>query len=152
MILGIDPGLEGAMAVLDVNKKIVAIEAIPLKMWRKSRKKTDAKKFEAFIQSHNIEHCILEELGMRRGQALRGLETQAVNWGIIIAILDRNNVPYETLAPVHWQKKVRIGGGGRTQTKRESLAMANQLYPALDLTEKQDGVSDAILIARSYYV
>lgn len=137
---GIDPGRDGAMAVLSGE----SVRVVPF----------DKNAFLAGLKDvskelgHSKVICILEHVGAMPGQGSVSMFNFGQNFGWIQGVLDAFGIPYELVRPQKWKKEFSC-----TSDKNTSIEVACRLFPNVDLrrTEKckgpHDGICEALLMA-----
>lgn len=154
MMLGIDPGRNGAIVVLACGYKLVTsyrfeterlettsfvktrIDANPLNAFLKGlrmRRKVNRLGFLAYIeQPLVIPHSHVTNMA------------QATNYGIIIALLKANNIPAKEIRPHEWKACWQIGSD-----KRKAIEVCGAFCPELAVSKMKDAdIAEAYLIAR----
>lgn len=149
VIIGIDPGLTGAYAVLS-NGGTELIEYGALQIVDGA---ISSSQFGELLFKHQAEgtppfFCI-EEITPRPGQSVVGVKTSAVNFGRILGSLDAYGASYTTVRPSVWAAAML----GKTAGKETAVLEAGKLFPVIrDLGKiKASAISDAIFIARYAY-
>jgi hypothetical protein len=156
-LMGIDPGLNGAVAILDTSEslKIVTVFDIPtyeLKVKGNKRKRTDIISLAFKIDSYSqlIKLALIEEVGQIGTKAdpfssfVFGFATGAVH-GVLNACL----IPVQTIRPDVWKASL-----GLSADKNKSIEKAKRLVTGSEefLTlKKHDGRAEAILLAYLAY-
>ncbi len=157
--MGIDPGIRGALCVLEVygpyqRPKLITVLDFPLKEVSKSKAKgTTATRIDlkalAFLidaWSSGVKIALIEDVGTVGTNAdpfssfVFGFATGAVH-----GILSATDIQIEVIKPAVWK-----AGYGLTADKNKSIALAKKLIPECEryLTlKKHDGRSEAILLA-----
>jgi crossover junction endodeoxyribonuclease RuvC len=149
-IIGIDPGLTGAIAVIDTEDgKVKAIADIPTLTVGKSatvKKIVDgsalANVLMPFVGKSTV---IIEKVAARPGNGAASVFSLGHTAGAIEAILCVLEFPRMYVAPSSWKKSM-----GLSDDKALSIGLAKQLYPAASehLTRKMDhNRAEAILLA-----
>ena len=148
IVVGIDPGLSGAVAVLDVSNKLLAIHDMPTTLV-KSRKSEKRQLSEAMLarilRQVKPEHAYLEFVSAMPGQGVSSMFNFGMGYGAIKGILSALEIPFSTVTPVKWQRDLSVAKG-----KEGNRLRAAQLYPEyahLFARVKDDGRADAALIA-----
>ena len=150
-VLGIDPGLSGALALLGPDGEVLKLIDMPTLKVVKSRREIDAHTLLEFIEhiwkEYGMWKCVLENPGVRPGQgASSGVKT-GIGWGIIYGLLVAEGVSIERVSPQKWQKAV-LGKIDKGTSKDRSRAKAQELFPLADLGKrKSQDRSDALLMA-----
>lgn len=146
-IIGIDPGLSGALALLDAGEliEIVDIDA--------SHSRINAAHLAAVIQRWQPDFAICEAVTARPGQGVTSMFTFGHGLGTITAVIATLGVPYLLVRPQCWQAYFEFqSSSGKAEHKREIADRAEALYPGAPLYGPKgalrDGRSDALLLAR----
>lgn len=145
-VLGIDPGLNGALVFLN-RGKIEASFKMPIHK-AESGNEIHLNNLHELIQSLAPEVCILEKTLPMPGLGLQSVSTTAINWGMVYTILHMLRVPLVTVYPVSWTNAVHsLDKATRLieSPKQKSLLIYKKLYPKSP--ETHDGIVDATLIA-----
>lgn len=147
LTLGIDPGLTGALALLDSDGQPELVADLPI--IRDGRL--------AWIDGGALQSMLLEALRGRTCRAVvervsamprQGIAS-AFNFGVglgsILATLQTLRLPLELVTPAQWKATM-----GLSRDKRASLDKARLLFPTAPLAlAKHDGRAEALLLA--YY-
>lgn len=158
--VGIDPGLSGAVAMVDSDQKIVLLKLTPTVVVKKGKgKKT------VYLESEMVDiietcrnHCKneysisvgLENVHAMPGQGVTSMFSMGRGSGLWIGIVAALRIPYTLIEPITWKKAVGIPSGS---DKRASAVRALQLFPRANLMRstrsrvESDGLADALLIA-----
>ena len=149
MILGVDPGIHGAIAALD-GREIVLLADFPVHVvavkGRGDRAELDVHTLRVLIaELGRIEHAFVEKVAARPGNGSVSMFRFGYACGAIYATLVAMAIPITYVLPRAWQ-----GHHGVGPTPDAARQRAAQLYPetAPRLTRKADGNrADALLIA-----
>ena len=150
ILLGIDPGLSGALALYDTSEQTVEVIDMPvLELVRNGKKKGEvsAQALANLLAGRGIKAAFLERVNAMPGQGVTSVFSFGRSTGIVEGILAAYDIPTTLVTPQAWQKAV-----GQRAGKDGSRERAMQLFPAqadLFQRKKDDGRSDAALIA--YY-
>lgn len=145
--MGIDPGLRGAIAVLDENLKLITVFDMPVMRLSKSKNQVNAAELSKLIKdfSKNPVTAHLEEVHSMPGQGVSGVFSFGTSYGIVQGILAALGIPVVLVSPVRW--KTRAGLRGKEKDMCRTLMQ--RLYPDAELNlKKHIGRADAIAIAR----
>ena len=146
VIIGIDPGSSGAIAVVGRDGSYIAHINMPtVKVGTKSR--VNGAALAAFLREHRGAHAWLEQVGAMPGQGVSSMFTFGHAAGVVEGLLQGLGIPYTLVTPQAWKKRAGLIG----QDKDAARSRAIQLYPdlrVLDLKGKGQAVADALLIAR----
>jgi crossover junction endodeoxyribonuclease RuvC len=148
-IIGIDPGLSGAVAVLTGSDSLIVIDMPTMTVERngKSKRQVSASELAAIFANFNSNdtHVFVEKVSAMAGQGVTSVFSFGRSFGMIEGILAAFKLPVTYVAPASWVKAV-----GRGQGKDASRARAMELFPnnqADFKLKKWDGRADAALIA-----
>jgi len=148
MIISIDPGLGGAVAVLAPDGSLVALHDTPvltLQVSRGTRQCYDIPGMAAVLQPYVGPgvHVVIEESQAMPGQGVRSMFTTGFGYGLWIGLLTALQIPYSPIRPAIWKKTFSLG-----KDKEASRLRAMQLFPQADLRHKKDhGRAEALLLA-----
>jgi crossover junction endodeoxyribonuclease RuvC len=150
IVLGIDPGLSGALAFYDTKTGDVTVVDMPtVEVTRNGKKKNEVSPqlLSDEIVNRAVDRAFVERVGAMPGQGVTSVFSFGRSVGIVEGILASFDIPTTIVPPQTWQKGVNLRGG-----KDGSRERAMQLFPrqaSLFARKKDDGRSDASLIA--YY-
>jgi crossover junction endodeoxyribonuclease RuvC len=148
IVLGIDPGLSGAIAFYDTKTGDVTVVDMPtVEVTRSGKKKNEVSPqlLSDEIAKGFADKAFVERVGAMPGQGVTSVFSFGRSVGIVEGILAALNIPTTIVPPQTWQKGVNLRGG-----KDGSRERAMQLFPRhafLYTRKKDDGRSDASLIA-----
>lgn len=156
-ILGIDPGLSGALALLDLQtRKVTQIWDMPLQ---------DGKVYpegvaiiidmaKGIASAQGSLHAAIENVNSRPGQA--HMWAFAMSVGIVHGCLGALSVPFSLIQPAQWKSSCglrRLPTETQADTKTRARRLASKLWPehAAEFKRiKDDGRAEACLIARAH--
>ncbi|MCH7888330.1 MAG: hypothetical protein IIA00_03525 [Proteobacteria bacterium] len=130
IILGIDPGLGGALAFLDpgneVDIDLVDMPILRLARGRKARRELDLSTLARLIDDRaaGIAHAFVELAGARPGQGVASMFNYGRTYGATLGILAANFIPTTTVAPTRWKRSL-----GVPAAKDGARARAGELLP-----------------------
>ena len=148
LIAGIDPGVNGAIAVLDSeNPDSVALLNL---------KKTTINNIHNWLHSQlrfRGSEIWVEDIHSMYGMSAKSNFSFGRNLGMVTTIAEIIKVmPPKTVTPKIWQKYIGVTAKGKA-IKKQVAKIAQYLYPQAELHGKRggllDGRSDALMIA--YY-
>ena len=150
IVMGIDVGLNGAIAVLIDGSKPMAYP-IPTYKDGKGKNRYDynalCRIFQEVKSSAVIIGCALERATPMPKQGSVSGFSFGEAYGFYKGILTALSIPYEIVQPKKWQQEFSISN----DTKKGSFAVASRLYPNLELQTPRgrvlDGACDALLLA-----
>ena len=149
VILGIDPGLSGAIAFLgpDGTVEVIDMPTLALRRGGKAKRELDlialARMFDERVST--IRHAFVEQVGAMPGQGIASMFAFGKAYGALLGVLSANFIPMTTVSPVVWKKALAVPAG-----KDAARARASQLLPRsayLWPLTKHDGRAEAALIA-----
>jgi crossover junction endodeoxyribonuclease RuvC len=150
VILGIDPGLTGALALFEPS--VAALHSIfdmptqVLKRGAGMKREIDVQGLSKFLVAHQavIHHAYFEWVGPMPKQGVSGVYQFGRGVGQLEGILATLVIPVTYLTPQKWQAKGRVRSG-----KDGSIKKAREVFPerAEWFTKNKHGRSDAALIA-----
>lgn len=152
LIVGIDPGQTGAIAILDVNDWTLEVHDTPtfeVKKGAKTHTVLDVFAYGNIVLGRSITHAFLEQVGSMPKQGVSSTFKFGTAYGaaLMLPVIAKSAVTNVT--PQKWKKGVGIAAGS---AKDESRRRATQLMPncaSIWKLAKHDGRADAALIA--YY-
>lgn len=144
-VIGIDPGLSGGIAVLDMDGGVIDVRKMP----------PTPQDILDYLRGHcgttlfsNDVVCYLEKVGMGMpGQSSKATATFARHNGHLEMALLSLGIRTNDVTPNKWEKYYQLGkstGCSKTDWKNKLKAKAQQLFPKEKVTL---AVSDALLIA-----
>ena len=152
-IFGIDPGLLGALAILD-NKKIVDVIDLPtMSEGKKNKRQLNSAHLTQYIKSNIINQensvVVVEQVNAMPGQGVTSMFNFGQTFGAIKGISAALNLPIYFVRPSKWKKHFDLINSSKDASRTKAIEM----YPSMaeNLSKKKDvNKSDAILIARFF--
>ncbi len=144
MILGIDPGITGAIAFTRKNQLL--IEDMPvIKVGKKY--KIDATSFSRLIHrdKYRIKYAIIEDVHAFPGQGVTSTFNFGYGAGILYGVLAAHNIKIIKVKPSVWKPALNL-----SRDKKKSLELAKRVYPNYKKyfsRLKDDGRAEAALLA-----
>jgi len=151
-VIGIDPGISGAIAIFEDGKLDCVVDMPTLKIASGKTMKSHISAI-ALVDildgwSPNEAHIVIEKVGAMPGQGVSSMFNFGRSAGIIEGVVAAMHFPSTYVTPATWTKAV-----GRAAGKDASRMRAMELFPSkADLFKraKDDGRADAALIAYWY--
>ena len=150
-VLGIDPGLSGALALLRVSdKSIIHIADMPVTNGR-----VDPVKLAGLVEMYKTYGSIaaaVELVGSMPRQS--GAFNFGVSAGVVHGVLGALGVPYTLVSPSQWKPAMglrKMLNESQAQNKGRARELAIKLWPGqaeLFARVKDDGRAEAALLAR----
>ena len=151
-IIGIDPGLSGAIAILE-NNKVLNIFDIPVMSEGKKNKRQLNSALLVNLLKENINNkeeevvVVVEQVNAMPGQGVTSMFNFGQTFGAIKGICAALDLPIFLVRPSKWKKHFDLINSSKDSSRTKVIEM----YPSLSsqLSKKKDvNKSDAILIAR----
>ncbi len=150
VIIGIDPGLKGGIAVLDaISGELVQLEDMPTSPDGKGKKlKVSGSGLADILNGYSVEQvkmAYLERVGAMPGQGVVSMFSFGRSYGAVEAAVAAFKFPLTYVTPQRW----KAAAGLLRAEKDASRGRVLDLYPDADVRKKKDnGRADAVLIAR----
>jgi crossover junction endodeoxyribonuclease RuvC len=145
LTIGIDPGLTGALAIIDDVGAVVALADLPIIRDLSL----------AWVDGSALQSVLLDAIGGRQSRAViervsampkQGIASSflfGVGFGSILSVLQAMHIPLEFVTPAAWKRSY-----GLSKDKHASLHKARLMFPTAELhLAKHDGRAEALLIA-----
>ena len=152
-IIGIDPGLSGAIAVLKNNKVLNIFEIPVMSEGKKNKRQLNSAQLVRLLKD-NIKNdeevsVVVEQVNAMPGQGVTSMFNFGQTFGAIKGICAALSLPIFFVRPSKWKKHFELINSSKDSSRTKAIEM----YPLLsdELSKKKDvNKSDAILIARFY--
>jgi crossover junction endodeoxyribonuclease RuvC len=153
MKIGIDPGITGAIAILEDSLRCVGIYDMPTMALGLKRWQVNAPELGKILLAVGLRYCsdkkeicvYLEQVNAMPGQGVTSMFNFGTSYGIVIGVAGALGLSLSLVRPNAWKKTAGLIG----KPKDAARTLAQQLYPDVDLAHKKDvGRADALLIAR----
>jgi crossover junction endodeoxyribonuclease RuvC len=149
LICGLDPGTEGAFALVNRDGTLI-VDDLPVHNVRRGRSmklraELDLQTMELVLREYRIEHVFLERVAARPGQGVVSMFRFGYAAGALYGLVVGLGLPVTRVLPRAWQKHHGIDASPDAARQR-----AVQLYPAAAarLTLKRHAHrADALLLA-----
>ena len=154
VFIGIDPGKDGAMAILGYRDTPILIPFDETEYANQLRRLDPARKFRVWRTDGlgdptPIEpFCVIEHVNAMPGQGVTSCFSFGANFGLCLGFLTAFRIPYELVRPQKWKREFSC-----TSDKNTSIAVAQRLFPGVDLrrtpkcAKPHDGICEALLLA-----
>ena len=153
-IIGIDPGLSGAIAVLE-DKRVLSIFDMPVMAeGKKNKKQLNSAQLVNIIRENSIGDeeivVVVEQVNAMPGQGVTSMFNFGQTFGAIKGVCASLNLPIFFVRPSKWKKYFELINSSKDSSRTKVIEMSPSL--SSQLAKKKDvNKSDAILIARYYY-
>ncbi len=151
-IIGIDPGLSGAIAVLDDLKIFDLFDMPIMPEGKKNKNQLNSAQLVNIIKRHihtNSTFVIVEQVSAMPGQGVTSMFNFGQTFGAIKGICASLNLPIFYVRPAKWKKHFDLINASKDASRTKTIEM----YPSISdrLRKKKDvNKADAILIARYF--
>ena len=152
-IIGIDPGLSGAIAILEDNKIKELFDMPVMPDGKKNKRQLNSALLVKLIKDNieSLENTIMvvEQVNAMPGQGVTSMFNFGQTFGAIKGICAALGLPIFLVRPAKWKKYFELINSSKDASRTKAIEM----YPSISeqLAKKKDvNKSDAILIARYY--
>lgn len=149
-LIGIDPGLTGAVAVFE--PKGPAVHDLPVTARQTGKGfEVNARMLAALLHSLAPSHAVIERQGPMPKQGVTSVYSLGRTAGLIEGVLAMHGASVDWVRPAEWKRAYGLTG----KTKDASRSKALELFPSLasQLTRVRDhGRAEALLIANWWRV
>ncbi len=152
-IIGIDPGLTGAIAILENNKVLNIFEMPVMSEGKKNKRQLNSAQLVRLLNDNISKNedvsVIVEQVNAMPGQGVTSMFNFGQTFGAIKGICAALGLPIFFVRPSKWKKHFELINSSKDSSRTKVIEM----YPSLsnELSKKKDvNKSDAILIARFY--
>ena len=154
IIIGVDPGISGAISILE-NKKILEVYDTPTMIeGKKNKRQINGAQVTNIIKERlnggkNVV-VVVEHVNAMPGQGVTSMFNFGQSFGVIKGICAALSLPIYFVRPTKWKKHFNL----IKTNKDASRTKAIEIYPSISnkLSRKKDtNKADAILIARYFH-
>lgn len=157
MIMGIDPGQNGGLAIMSKDRIVHFTSVMPI-----LAKELEYQKLIKALGYFPIDMIYLEKVGAMPRQGVTSMFNFGKHFGELLGVINTLRIPYTLTRPLEWQKTSHKGMSKDMSPKERSLKAVKNIYPDLELRKgprskvPHDGIVDAVLIAlhgvKDYYI
>ena len=153
IIFGIDPGLGGAISVLE-NKKVIEVFDMPTMIdGKKNKRQVNGAQVTNIIKTRLIKDeevlIVVEHVNAMPGQGVTSMFNFGQSFGVIKGVCSALNLPIYFVRPTKWKKHFNLIKTNKDASRTKVI----EIYPEISskLSRKKDSnKADAILIARYF--
>jgi len=153
IIFGIDPGVSGAISVLE-NKKIIDIYDMPTMIdGKKNKKQVNGSQVTNIIKERISKEkeiiVVVEHVNAMPGQGVTSMFNFGQSFGVIKGVCSALGLPIYFVRPTKWKKYFNLIKTNKDASRTKVI----EAYPEISskLSRKKDSnKADAILIARYF--
>ena len=149
VVVGIDPGITGAIALL-CGDRAVRVWDMPVAADGRTNAVCPALLADILGEARDLAGerptVIVERVAARPGQGVTSMFSFGRSLGVVEGVVGALGLPMQRVTPDAWKRRAKLRG----QPKDASRAMALRLFPEVagELARKKDaGRADALLIA-----
>ncbi len=151
LILGVDPGLSGAMFVLAFAdghvgySSVFDMPTVSISRGGKIKRDIDIHQLSRVVLGWGVGHAFVEQVGSMPGQGVSSMFAFGKGYGIILGVLTAHGIPYTPVPPQRWKKAL-----GVPASKDGARLRASQLLPDCSVQwplKKHEARAEAALIA-----
>ena len=156
IIIGIDPGIKGAICILKDGKILDVFDMPIMPVGKKNKSQVNGSQIYNEIKKATINEektniqVVIEEVSAMPGQGVTSIFNFGQSFGVLKGIFSAMQIPMDFVSPVKWKKHFNLIN---TQ-KDSSRTKAIEFFPYIShkLSRKKDAnKADAILIASFYH-
>ena len=152
-VIGIDPGLSGAIAILENNKVLNLFDIPVMSEGKKNKRQLNSALLVSLLKENIFKNeevsVVVEHVNAMPGQGVTSMFNFGQTFGAIKGICAALNLPIFFVRPSKWKKHFELINSSKDSSRTKAIEM----YPKLSnqLAKKKDvNKSDAILIARYF--
>jgi crossover junction endodeoxyribonuclease RuvC len=140
-IVGIDPGLHGAVAILDPEAGTLSTFAMPT--YRRGEKNyVDAVRLAGALRNRGITHGFIEDVFAMPDQGVVSMFTFGEGKGVLRGVLAGLEIEEVMVTPAKWKADLRTSAD-----KKHTKLLARRLFPDCGKQLSSEGKCEAALIA-----
>ena len=156
LIIGIDPGISGAICFLNDGKIIEVIEMPSMSDGKKNKKQVNGSQVFNEISNYikdaelNNVKVVIEHVSAMPGQGVTSMFNFGQSFGILKGICSAMRLPMYFVRPAKWKKYFSLINSSKDASRTKAI----EIFPyfSSNLSKKKDSnKADAILIASFYY-
>lgn len=148
-IAAVDPGLSGAIAVMDLEGRLIEVIDMPTLLIVKGKSKKqqlDLHTLAALIQSRQPGHVFIEKVGGMPGQGASHSFNFGDSYGSVKGIVVALGIPMTLIPSATWKARMGLRGADKDTSRQRAM----QLFPSHAerfKRKKDDGRAEATLLA-----
>ena len=153
-IIGIDPGLNGAIVIMENNKVLSVFDMPVMSEGKKNKRQLNSAQLVRIIKENTLANddinVVVEQVNAMPGQGVTSMFNFGQTFGAIKGVCAALELPIFFVRPAKWKKHFELINSSKDSSRTKAIEM----YPKLSnqLAKKKDvNKSDAILIARYFF-
>ena len=156
IIIGIDPGISGALCFFSNGNVIDVIDMPTMAEGKKNKKQVNGR--QIFNEILNIKNTfaghkinvVVEQVSAMPGQGVTSMFNFGQSFGVIKGICSAMELPIFYVRPAKWKKYFNLINSQKDASRTRAIEIFH--YFSTQLSKKKDSnKADAILIASFYY-
>lgn len=153
-VLGIDPGMSGAIAMTFLDRSSYAAWPMPILDKRISTGGM-ADLLDDIEAQCRIVHVVLERAIVLPKQGATSGLTIGINYGMLLGLLACRRYGIDEMLPKEWKRglvvtpQVAAAEHRKKAAKEAAVAAARRLFPEVKFRDTQDGIAEALLMAEA---
>ena len=153
ILIGIDPGVSGALSVYEHKKLIEVLDMPTMSEGKKNKKQINSAQLSLEIKKRvngsDENAVVIEHVTAMPGQGVTSMFNFGQSFGVIKGICSALNLPVYFVRPVKWKKHFNLIGSSKDASRTKAIEM----FPSFsdNMARKKDAnKADAILIGRYF--
>jgi len=153
ILLGIDPGVSGALSVYEHKKLVEVLDMPTMSEGKKNKKQINSAQLSLEIKKRingsDENAVVIEHVTAMPGQGVTSMFNFGQSFGVIKGICSALNLPVYFVRPVKWKKHFNLIGSSKDASRTKAIEM----FPSFsdNMAKKKDAnKADAILIGRYF--
>ena len=153
-IFGIDPGIAGAIAILDEKKIVDVIDLPTMSEGKKNKKQLNSAHLSQYISTNIVDInktvVVVEQVNAMPGQGVTSMFNFGQSFGVLKGICSALQLSMFFVRPAKWKKYHNLINSNKDSSRTKAI----EIFPYIShkLSRKKDSnKADAILIASFFY-
>jgi crossover junction endodeoxyribonuclease RuvC len=145
LICGVDPGITGAIAIIESDTKFHAVYDMPTMPRNEKKLQVDAHELSRLLDQWEVDLVVIEMVSAMPNQGVVSMFNFGDSFGQVKGVVAALGIQTYFVRPQAWKK----AAGLLKQDKEASRLLAIELFPDAPLDRKKDsGRAEALLVAR----
>ena len=155
-IIGIDPGISGAICFFNEGKVLDVIEMPTMAEGKKNKKQVNGNQLFNEIKSRLLEiskdeiSVVVEHVTAMPGQGVTSMFNFGQSFGVIKGICSAMQLPIHFIRPTKWKKYFNLINTSKDASRSRAIELFSKISDKLK-RKKDSNKADAILISSYYY-
>jgi crossover junction endodeoxyribonuclease RuvC len=148
LFVGIDPGLNGAIGILNADGSLHSVEDMPTLFRGKGtvKREVDASGLAHLLRplANEIRLVVVEKVGAMPQQGSASTFSLGHSYGTAVAVVAALGIPLQLSTPATWKRRMNLD-----RDKEHARATAIHWWPSAPLTRKKDADrAEALCLAK----